>query len=141
MRIGREVILGLGLTVSSLVVADPGYKKPVSALTEDPLDWFENHTQIVYPVIAVVTLSLIALGIFSAWRTDDLSGVQKAEIKRDIIRELRREIHGLTAEQLTRATGVPIFQLVKLLEAMQDDKVLESRTDTRRITTWRLRGI
>ncbi len=136
--------MSTALVVRSLIAwVDPegAYARPVSALDETALDWFENHTQIVYPTIAVVTLSLIAIGIFSVWRTDDLSGVQRAEITRDIIRELRREIHGMTADQLARATGVPLFQLVKLLESLQDQKVLESRTDTRRITTWRLRGL
>jgi predicted ArsR family transcriptional regulator len=86
-------------------------------------------------------LILIGLGILQAWRSEDMDGLQKAELKREVIRELRREVHGLTADAISKAVGVPSLKLLRVLEEMQRDNILESRTDTARITTWRMKGL
>lgn len=120
---------------------EPDYVRPPSAVNPRYIELLENNTSIIYPVLAVVVLVLIAVGILQAWRSEDMDGVQKAEIKRDIIKELRRDIHGLTAETISKSVGVPALKLLRLLEEMQNDEIVESRTDTRRLTTWRLKGL
>ncbi len=117
----------------------PDYDRPPSATTPRYLEFLESNTHLIYPGLAVLVLALIALGILQAWRSEDMDGVQKAELKRDVIRELRREVHGMTADALARAVGVPSLKLLRLLEEMQQDNIIESRTDTQRLTTWRMK--
>lgn len=117
----------------------PDYVRPPSATTPRYIEFLEGNTHLVYPALAVLVLVLIALGILQAWRSEDMDGVQKAELKRDVIRELRREVHGMSADALSKAVGVPSLKLLRILEEMQKDNILESRTDTQRLTTWRMK--
>jgi hypothetical protein len=119
----------------------PDYVRPPSATSPRYIELLENNTHLVYPALAVLVLLLIVLGILQAWRSEDMDGLQKAELKRDIIKELRREVHGLTADTISKAVGIPSLKLLRILEEMQKDNILESRTDTRRITTWKMKGI
>ena len=120
--------------------SDP-YVRPSGATTAKYWEWLENNTHIIYPALTVTVLVLISLGVLQAWRSQDLDGVQKAELKRELVKELRREMHGCTVDMMSKVVGLPPFRLNKLLEEMQADGLLESRTDTRRITTWRLKGL
>jgi hypothetical protein len=117
------------------------YQVPVSATKPRYIEALEENTQLVYPAIAVLVLLLIALGVISAWRSEDMDGIQKAEVKREIIRELRREIHGITVDRLAKLVKMPSFKVAKLLGEMEAQGIAESRTDTRRLTTWRLKGL
>lgn len=119
----------------------PDYVRPPGATNPKYFELLENNSHLIYPGLAVLVLLLIAFGILQAWRSEDMDGLQKANLKREIIGELRREVHGLTADALSKATGVPSLRLLRVLEEMQKDSILESRTDTRRITTWRMKGI
>jgi DNA-binding IscR family transcriptional regulator len=46
----------------------------------------------------------------------------------------------MTAEALSKKVGIPRLKLLKILEEMQADNILEARTDTRRVTTWKMKG-
>jgi hypothetical protein len=119
----------------------PSYARPVSATRPRYIEFLEDNTQFIYPGIAVLVVTLIALGVISAWRTEDMDGIQKAEVKREIIGELRREIHGVTVDHLAKSLGVPSLKLIRLLDEMREQGITECRTDTRRVTTWRLKGL
>jgi len=83
----------------------------------------------------VLVVTLIALGSCRRGGVGDIDGIEKAELKRTLIRELRRELHGTTAEQLAKAVEAPNLKVLKLLEEMQAQGLTECRTDTRRVTT------
>lgn len=119
----------------------PKYRKPVGSTDVRPFEWLENNSHIVYPVVGIGVIALISWGIISAWRTEDVDGLKKAELKREIIRELRREVYGMTADRLAKNIDVPGVRMLKLLEEMAEQNIVESRTDTQRTTTWRMRGI
>jgi len=119
----------------------PHYTKPPGATDVRYIEILENNAHIIYPALAVLALVLIGLGILQAWRTEDMSGVQKAEIKRDVVRALRRQVHGMTVERLAKEVSVPPFKLLKILEEMAEGGITETRTDTSRLTTWRLKGL
>src|SRR5690349_8203512 len=74
----------------------PKYVKPVGSASVKYIEALENNTHIVYPALAILMVALIAFGIISAWRSEDSDGLKKAEMKREIIRELRREVYGMT---------------------------------------------
>jgi hypothetical protein len=119
----------------------PKYVKPVGSASVRYFEWLENNTHVVYPALAVVLVALIAFGIISAWRTEDSDGLKKAELKREIIRELRREVYGMTANHLAKNIQVDGTKMLKLLEEMAEDNIVESRTDSSRVTTWRMKGL
>lgn len=133
------------LLATALLIDMPGeptpYAKPVGATRVKYIELLENNTHIIYPLIAVVVVAIIAFGVITAWRTEDMDGLQKAELKREIIRELRREIWGMTADALSKNVGIPRLKLLKVLEEMQADNILEARTDTSHVTTWKMKGL
>lgn len=128
-----------------LLIEMPGeptpYAKPVGATKVKYIELLENNSHVIYPLLAVVVIVLIALGVIQAWRTEDMSGIQKAELKREIIRALRREIWGMTVEAISKNVGIPRLKLLKVLEEMQADNIVEARTDTQRVTTWKMKGL
>lgn len=117
------------------------YVKPASDNAPEYVELLERNVHIVYPALAVLVLVLIVAGILQAWRTHDLDGLQKAELKREVVLELRKENHGAPAEAIAKVVGLEPFKLVKLLEEMQRDGVVSSHTTSDRLTIWRLRGL
>lgn len=118
----------------------PDYERPVSSITTGYIELLERNSHIIYPVIAVVTLLLIAWGILSAWRTQDLDGLQKNEFKRAIINELRRQLSGMPGDLLGKTIGLDRLKTNRLLEEMQTEGLVMSHTNSERLTVWRVRG-
>jgi hypothetical protein len=104
------------------------------------IDVLERNNHIIYPALAILVVALLVAGILEAWRTQDLDGLAKVELKREIILELRRQIGGASAEALARAVGLESFKTVRLLEELQRDGIITSHTNTARLTVWRIRG-
>jgi len=123
----------------------PGYRpnpvRPNDAANPAYIEVLERNTHIVYPVLAVLVLVVLVAGILQAWKTQDLDGLQKAEFKREIILELRRDTLGYTVEILARRVKLEPLKLVRLLEEMQNEGMVMSVTNTQRLTTWRLKGV
>ncbi len=121
--------------------SDGYYVKPVAALDPAYFELLEKNTNVIYPALAILVLVLLVAGILQAWRTQDLDGLQKAELKRNVILVLRREMHGAEAELLGREMGITVLKLVKILEELQNDGIVVSVTNTQRKTFWSLKGI
>ena len=119
----------------------PRYTKPAGSASVRYFELLENNSHIIYPIIAVSVVALIAFGVISAWRTEDVDGLKKAELKREVIRLLRREVYGMTAIRLAEGVGIPPGRMLKLLDEMAEASIVESRTDTARVTTWRMKGL
>jgi hypothetical protein len=115
--------------------------KHVGATNPPYIEMLEQNSHIIYPALAVLVLVLLVAGILQAWKTQDLDGLQKATLKKEIVVHLRQEIGGAPAEQLARALGVTPIKLMRLLEEMQKDGILASHTNTQRLTIWRLKGV
>lgn len=119
----------------------PDYQRPTNSASPEYIELLERNTHIIYPVLAVLVLVVLAAGILQAWKTQDLDGLQKAEFKREIILELRKDTLGYTAESLARRVKLEPLKLVRLLEEMQSEGIISSTTNTQRLTTWRLKGV
>lgn len=117
------------------------YEQGQSSTNVPYLEVLENNTHIIYPALAILVVVLIVAGILHAWKSDDLDSVVKAEAKREIVLQLRREMHGMSADRLMRMTGLDMMKLVRLLQEMQEDGILTSHTNSQRQTTWVLKGI
>jgi hypothetical protein len=145
-RVHFSIVFPALLIRAALLLPDlpgdpPRYTKPAGSASVRYFELLENNSHIIYPIIAVSVVALIAFGVISAWRSEDIDGLKKAELKREIIRELRREVYGMTADRLAKAVNVPGGRMLKLLEEMQESNIVESRTDTSRVTTWRMKGL
>lgn len=136
-----KLLFGALLLLVEIPGQERGYVKPPSSTASRHIEWLENNTQLIYPALALLVVALIAFGVISAWRTEDMDGIQKAELKREIIRQLRRDVYGMTAVKLAQNLDIPGGKMLKLLEEMADQNIVESRTDTARVTTWRMRGL
>ncbi|MCE9669422.1 hypothetical protein LY474_16550 [Myxococcus stipitatus] len=123
-----------------LAQAAPDYTKPVSSLSPKYFELLEQNSHIIYPLVAILTLVLIAAGILQAWRTQDLDGLQKNEFKKAIVNELRSNIAGLPGDVLAKAVGLDRLKTNRLLEQMQQDGMIVSHTNSQRLTVWRIRG-
>ncbi|MFY2556539.1 hypothetical protein ACN469_02750 [Corallococcus terminator] len=118
----------------------PDYTRPVSSMSPKYFEVLEQNSHIIYPLVAILTLVLIAAGVLQAWRTQDLDGLQKSEFKKAIVNELRRNITGLPGDVLAKAVGLDRLKTNRLLEQMQQDGMVVSHTNSQRLTVWRIRG-
>ncbi|MHB8877727.1 MAG: hypothetical protein ACYC8T_28890, partial [Myxococcaceae bacterium] len=71
------------------------YSKPAGDTSPKYFEFLEHNAHIIYPLLAVLVLALLVAGILQAWRSQDLDGLAKAEFKREIILELRRQMGGV----------------------------------------------
>ncbi len=136
-----KALLALRLLSVEGLHSEPYYVKPDGASSAQYFELLEKNTHIIYPALAILVLVLLVAGILQAWRTQDLDGLQKAELKREVILVLRRETHGAPVEILAREVGLTNLKLVKLLEELQSDGVVVSFTNTQRLTIWSLKGV
>ena len=123
------------------LLAQASYSKPPGATSPKYFEFLELNAHIIYPLLAVLVLALLIAGILQAWRTQDLDGLAKAELKREVILELRRVMGGATVEVISRKVGLEPFKLVKLLEEMQRDGIVACHTTSQRLTVWQLEGV
>jgi hypothetical protein len=117
------------------------YAKPAGDTSVRYIEFLEHNSHIIYPLLAIAVLGVLVLGILSAWRAQDIDGLAKAEFKREIIHELRKQMGGMSAEMLSKAVGLESLKLLRLLEEMQKDGLVMGHTNTQRLTMWRLKGI
>ena len=129
------------LTTGVFAQVDRIYSPPTEEDTAGYFELLERNTHILYPLIALLVVTMIIAGILQAWRAQDLDGLAKVELKREIILELRRQLGGLSAEHLSKAIGLESFKTQKLLEEMLKDGILICHTNTQRLTLWRLKGV
>lgn len=85
------------------------------------LSWIDQHSHILYPLLAVGTVALLVVGILSAWHSDDISGILKVEYKREIITQLRRDPGGVPVNRLAKTLKLSVHRAAKLVEEMAKD--------------------
>lgn len=118
----------------------PQYVKPASSMAPKYFDMLEQNSHIVYPSLAGLTLLLVVVGIFQAWKSQDMDGLTKNEFKRAIVNELRRNLSGLPGDMIARAVGLDRLKTVKLLEQMQQEGMVSSYMSSSQMMLWRVRG-
>ncbi|KFE61049.1 hypothetical protein [Hyalangium minutum] len=118
----------------------PQYVKPASSMAPKYFDMLEQNSHIVYPALAGLTLLLVVVGIFQAWKSQDMDGLTKNEFKRAIVNELRRNLSGLPGDMIARAIGLDRLKTVKLLEQMQQEGMVNSYMSSSQMMMWRVRG-
>lgn len=104
-------------------------------------EWLELHGHIVFPIIGVVTLVILVVGLVSAFRSDEISGMVKVEYKRELIHGLRRNPGGFTLQEMVKLLKLRPRQIELLLEEFVEDGLLVIQKDRQRGKIWRLRGV
>ena len=118
----------------------PKYVKPTSSMAPKYLEMLEQNSHIIYPSLGILTLLLVVVGIFQAWKSQDMDGLTKNEFKRAIVNELRRNLAGLPGEVIARAVGLDRLKTVRLLEQMQQEGMVASYMSSNQMMLWRVRG-
>ena len=88
----------------------------------------EQHSYILYPLLAVVTIALLVWGVLSALATDEVHGPLKVEYKREILTILRREPGGVNVPALAKELKLSEKKTEKLVEEMVADGQIASET-------------
>lgn len=101
----------------SLVLAGP-----LDIKFKPDLSWLEQNSAVLYPLFAIGTIALLVMGIFMAWRSDEVSGVLKVEYKREIITILRREPGGVNVAALAKELKLTVHKTAKIVEEMVNDR-------------------
>jgi predicted transcriptional regulator len=107
----------------------------------DYLELLERNSHIVYPALAVITLGLVSAGVLQSLRSQKVDGATISRYKQTIVDALRRQPVGLPATALAGELGLDTHKTVRLLEQMQQDGVLDSYTNSQRITLWQVKGL
>jgi hypothetical protein len=91
------------------------------------LSFLEQNTHILYPLFAIGTVALLGMGIFLAWRSDEMSAVLKAEYKREVMIQLRRQPSGLTVAKLAKVLQLSVHKTAQLVEEMANDRQVRAQ--------------
>lgn len=105
------------------------------------LEFLERNSRVLYPALALLAVGLLVLGILVAWRTEEVSGIAKVELKREIINSMRLNLDGVTVADLAKPLKLKPILISKVIEEMHADGIVVSHTNARGVTLWRLRGI
>jgi hypothetical protein len=108
---------------------------------EGGIPFLEQNARIIYPALAVLVVALLAAGVIHAWKSQEMDGVQKAQLKGEILRLMRRYVGGITADQLCPELKLDTFGVARLLDEMVKEGIVTSYTTSDRITTFRLKGL
>lgn len=105
-------------------------------------DWMSHLEQLLrpwFPALAALAILLVLGGVINAWRAQS-SETQKARtLGRQVLRALRRQPAGATADSLARELQVAPHRLAGLLEELQRKRRISSHTTSDRRTMWVIR--
>ena len=111
------------------------------------VQWLINHpaTLIGWAVPAVFLALMLLLGV-RFWnaitgRGSAVDALRRAELKREIVFEMRRRMAPQSALEMAKHLTLDVFETARLLDTLVKEGLLESYTSTDRLTRWRLKGL
>jgi hypothetical protein len=105
-----------------------------------PFEFLDAHSEVLYPVLAVGVLVLVFLGVVMALKNNDLDLSTRIKFKREIIRELRLRIAGVSTDDLADMLKTPPQKLEPLLSEMAKDGSIAARMRKKQ-QLWVVKGI
>jgi hypothetical protein len=92
-------------------------------------------------VVGLVVVGAVAVGVVNSMSHKTIPGEDKFRCKKEIIAELRRQLRGMSAEQIAQLIGHDIKSTRLLLGEMEKDSMLVPHLSDRGQTVYRLKGI
>ena len=131
-----------------LVFGSPLYDStPVSEGNYREPDWFQPLMEvfdrfgfILWPVIAIAGLLAMGWAVFSVVSEKRIPGPQRQGVKKAIVHELRRQLNGMTLEQINKLVGHEREALQELVTEMGKDGMIEVAVNSKGATIYRLRN-
>jgi len=77
---------------------------------------------VLHLLLGIGVIALLAIGIYTAWKSDEIAGNLKVEYKREIITILRRVPGGVGVAALAKELKLSIPKTARLLEEMVADR-------------------
>ncbi len=111
-------------------------------------EWFtplmqihDRYGTILWPVVGLVVVGFVAWGLISAISHKSIQGEDKLRCKKEILSELRRQLNGLTLEQVAKLINHDKALTLELVEEMATDGMLSQHVNTKGATLYRLKGV
>ena len=111
-------------------------------------EWFtplmqlnDRYGMIIGPAVGLLVLGFIAWGLVSAIAHKSIAGEDKLRCKKEIVGELRRQLNGLTLEQVAKLINHDKKLTHELTEEMVRDGMLSEHVNTKGATLYRLKGM
>jgi len=121
---------------------------PVTEGNYHEADWFTPLMQlndrfgfILWPTLGLVVVGAIVLAALKSATHKSIPGEDRLRVKKEIIHELRRQLHGLSLEQLAKHVGHAPAPLRDLLEEMCKDGMLKEDVNSKGAQLYKLPGM
>lgn len=98
----------------------------VAQASGSPFEFLEKNSTIIYPALALLVLVLLVAGVAHAWKTPELVGAEKAQVKGEVIRLMRSHIGWITATEVGEHLELDPHTAATLLDEMKGDGLLVS---------------
>jgi len=104
-----------GFTSALLVGAAP------PPALERAFEFLEANGHFVFPMLALFVVASLAISVMKAWRAPELAGIQKAELKGEIIRFLRNRLVWTTAADVASHLSIDPHTAGGLMRELRED--------------------
>ena len=111
-------------------------------------EWFaplmaihDRYGFILWPVLGLSVVGMIAWGVLNSMRHKAIPGEERFRCKKEIVGELRRQLNGMTLEQVARMINHDREASLELLTEMLKDNMIATYMNTKGATVYRLKGI
>jgi hypothetical protein len=111
-------------------------------------DWFQPLMQfndrfgvIIWPALGLAVVGFIAWGTINTLTHRSIPPEEKVRCKKEIVTELRRQLNGMSIEQVARLIKHDSKLTHTLLVEMTRDGMLKEVLNTKGATIYRLKGV
>ena len=131
-----------------LLAAVLGNDVPINEGNYHEPEWFTPVMQfsdrfgfILWPALAVGVLAVVVVAVLKASTHKSIPGPERMRIKKEIVQELRRQIHGMSLEQIAKLVAQPREPLHEFLGEMAKDGLIRSSVNSKGATIYKLPGM
>lgn len=111
-------------------------------------EWFAPIMQfndrfgfVVWPLLALLVVGFMVWGTVKSMSHKRIAGEERFKCKKEIIGELRRQLNGLTLEQICKLIRHDREMTSELLTEMIKDSMIAQHVNSKGATLFRLKGI
>jgi heme exporter protein D len=100
----------------------------------------DRYGFIIWPAVGILAIAAVALAVLKSASHQSILGPERVRVKKEIIHELRRNLRGMSIEQISAYVGHPLAPLTELLHEMVKDGMLRTGTTDRGDPIYKLPG-